>query len=161
MQFPQLVVLALDDWLGRQLQELTASRRWLLRQSRQLQAAMKMLSPPRPTILIAQLDPRREKPDGFQFLADVHLQFPDVMLLAISDVKINNDDERSLWSASVLDLGASAVIFPPLTKPVLEEVIGQMMTVVLERTRPGWQPPESHQALPEPVIDLAEEGLVE
>ena len=153
MRFPQLVILSLDDWLGRQLADLARQRRWLLREGRQFGAVKRMLSPPRPTVLIAQLDPRREEPDGLQFLADVHLNHADIATLAVSDVKINADDERALWTATVLDLGARAVLYPPLPRPVLEEIVGQMMTAILERTRPGWEPPG------EAAIDLAEEAL--
>ena len=157
MRYPQLVVLELDGWLGRQLGELASTRRWLLREGRQFGAVRSLLSPPRPTVLIAQLDPRREKTDGLQFLADIHLTWPDVATLAVSDVKLNDDNDRAAWTELVLDLGARAVMFPPLTRPVLEEVVGQMMTAVLARTRPGWEPPSGKGE----VIDLAEEGLAE
>jgi hypothetical protein len=112
-----------------------------------------------PTVLIAQLDPRREKPDGLNFLSDVHLRFPDVCTLAVSDVKINHDDERALWTATVLDLGCKAVMYPPLTRPVLEEVVAKMMIATLARTRPDWQPPAIPTLPEEAVIDLAEEGV--
>ena len=157
MRYPQLVILELDGWLGRQLSELASARRWLLRETRQFGAAKAMLSPLRPTVLVAQLDPQREKTDGLQFLADVHLTYPDVSTLAVSDVKLNDDQDRAAWTELALDLGARGVLFPPLTQPVLEEAIGQMMTAVLARTRRGWQPPPGK----EDVIDLAEEGLAE
>ena len=157
MRYPQLVVLELDGWLGRQLGELATTRRWLLRESRQFGSVRTMLSPPRPTVLVAQLDPRREKPDGLQLLADIHRQFPDVSILAVSDVKLNDDNDRAAWTELLLDLGARAVTFPPLTRAVLEDVVGKMMTAVLARTRPGWEPPPGKGE----VIDLAEEGLAE
>lgn len=153
MRFPQVVTVAPDDWLARQVGDVVRRRRWLLREARQLGAALRMLAPPRPTVLIAQLDPRREEPDGLQFLADVHLAWPDVATLAVSDVKINHDAERALWTATVLDLGARGVLYPPLTRPVLEEILEQMMTAVIDRTRPGWEPPSDD------VIDLADEML--
>jgi hypothetical protein len=153
MRFPQVVVHAPDDWLGRQVAELVRQRRWLLRESRQLGATLRMLSPSRPTVLLVQLDPRRESPDGLEFLETVHTRHSDVATLAISDVKINADDERALWTATVLDLGARGVLYPPLTRPVLEEIVAKMMTAVLARTRPGWEPSG------EAVIDLAAEAL--
>jgi hypothetical protein len=168
MLFPQVVILALDDWLSRQVHELVKQRGWLLRDARQFKSAKKMLAPPRPTVLIAQLDPRQEKPDGPQFLADVHLSFPDVLTLAVSDIKINHDDERAQWTATMLDLGAKAVMYPPLTKPVLEEVLGQMMSAVYERARSAATPTISQltskaakKSSLEPIIDLAEEGLAD
>ena len=157
MRYPQLVVLEFDGWLSRQLGDLARLRRWLLREARQLGTARNLLVPNRPTVLIAQFDPRREKTDGLQFLADIHLTRPDVATLAVSDVKLNDDGDRSRWTETVLDLGARAVMFPPLTRPVLEEVVGRMMTAVLARTRPGWTPPEGKGD----VIDLAEEGQAE
>lgn len=153
MRFPQVVTFAPDDWLSRQIGELVRRRRWLLREARQLAAAKRLLAPPRPTVLLAQLDPRREEPDGLQFLADVHVAWPDVAMLVVSDVKINHDQERAMWTATVLDLGARGVVYPPLTRPVLEEIVDQMMTAVIDRAGPGWEPAD------DAVIDLAEEML--
>lgn len=149
------MILELDGWLSRQLSELANMRRWLLRETRQIGAAKTLLSPNRPTVLIAQLDPRREKVDGLEFLKWLHLNHPNVSTLAVSDVKLNDDADRAAWTELMLDLGVRGVLFPPLTRNVLEEIVGQMMTTVLARTRPGWEPPAGKGE----VIDLAEEGI--
>jgi hypothetical protein len=153
MRFPQIVVHEFDGWLSRQLRELAESRQWLLRESRQTGASRNLLRQRRPTVFVVQFDPTRESPDGPQLIAEMHSYDPDLAIIAVSDVKLH-DNDRAAWTATLMDLGARGVLFPPLTRPVLEEVVGQFMTAVLKRTRPG-------PAEPAPVIDLAREGIVE
>src|SRR5437763_99849 len=61
MKHPQVVVLAFDEWLGKQLRELAAESRWLVREVRQPAAALALLGDGRPTVLVAQADPHAEK----------------------------------------------------------------------------------------------------
>ncbi|MBL8866514.1 MAG: hypothetical protein JNK93_13220 [Planctomycetia bacterium] len=68
-----------------------------------------------------------------------------------------NEADRAAWTATILDLGARFVLFPPLTRPVLEDLAGGLMGVQLERA--GREAPAPRPA--DPVIDLAEEGLAE
>ena len=88
---------------------------------------------------------------------------PDVPVVAVSDVKLN-DADRVAWTAALFDLGARYVLFPPLTKPVLEDVVSGLMAAAVGRQIGG--PPAAKPAAPKPrprpkseddVIDLADE----
>ena len=73
----------------------------------------------------------------------------------MSDVKLP-DAERTAWTAALLDLGARYVLFPPLTRPVLEDVVSGLMTATIGRIVGESVP--SKPARTERVIDLADEG---
>jgi hypothetical protein len=134
VRHPQIVISAFDDWLGKQLAQLAAEHRWLIAEHRQRPAALAAVRENRPTVLLAQIDPKAEDPrPAFQFLADVHRLAPGVAGVAVSDVKLN-DDDRASWTAAVLDFGVRYVLFPPLSRPILEDVVGGLMTAVVRRT---------------------------
>lgn len=159
MRYPQIVILAFDDWLGKQLAEFANDHRWLLKEVRQTGACLTLLREPRPTVLLAQLDPHAESiADSLQFLIDVHRLHPSVATVVVSDVKLSEDD-RVAWTGTAFDLGARFILFPPLTRPVLEDLVGGLMASILERT--GREAPTIAPRPPEPVIDLAEEGMAE
>lgn len=145
MRAPRIVILGLDDWLAKQLRPLAEEHRWLLSDYRQLNAARAALGN-RPTVLVLQVDPHADQSPGLALLAEVHHALPDVAAVVISDGKLP-DDDRARWTAAAFDLGAAFVLFPPLTGPVLEDLVGGLMAALLPRAG-------------EDVIDLAEEGTV-
>jgi hypothetical protein len=154
MRYPQIVILAFDEWLGKQLRELAAEARWRLREVRQPAAALALLRDPRPTVLLVQADPHDEKAAAFALLADAHRTRPDAAAVVVCDVKLSEAD-RVAWAAASLDLGARYVLFPPLARPVLEDVVSGLMAAVIRRTLPADAPAKPAEA---PVIDLAHEG---
>lgn len=157
MRCPQIIVFAFDDWLAKQLAEFAADHRWLLKEVRQAGACKALLRDPRPTVLLAQLDPHAaDVAAPLTFLADVHRGHPHVATVVVSDVKLN-EEERIGWTATAFDLGARFVLFPPLSRPVLEDLVGGLMGAQLDRTRADVEPPRPREA----VIDLAEEGTAE
>lgn len=157
MRHPQIVILGFDDWLGKQLADCAAEHRWLVKEVRQTGAALALLRPPRPTVLFVQFDPLADSaPATLEFLLELQARHASVSTVAVSDVKMNEAD-RAAWTATILDLGARFVLFPPLTRPVLEDLAGGLMGVQLERA--GREAPAPRPA--DPVIDLAEEGLAE
>lgn len=146
MRSPQIVIFGFDEWLAKQLRPLAAEQRWLLHDFRQINAVREQLKVPRPTVLLLQVDPHAETSPGLSLMAGVHSTHPEISLVVVSDGKLP-DDERARWTASAFDLGASFVLFPPLTGPVLEDLVGGLMTALA--------PHDSNE-----VIDLAEEGTV-
>lgn len=147
MRAPQIIVLGFDDWIAKQLRAHAAEHRWLLHDVRQVSAARSLLDDHRSSILLLQIDPHAEKSPGLSLLAEAHRTNPDVPLVVVSDGKLP-DAERARWTGDAFDLGASFVLFPPLTGPVLEDLIGGLMTSLVSQ-------------VPRDVIDLAEEGTVE
>jgi DNA-binding NarL/FixJ family response regulator len=133
MRFPQIVVSGPDDWVANQLAELAADHRWLIRSVRRPAAALEPVREPRPTVLLVQADPTSEDIASLELVADAHRFVPDVPIVVISDVKVPESD-RAGWVAAVLDLGARAVMFPPLSRPVLEDVVGGLMAATIRRT---------------------------
>src|SRR5262245_46678033 len=136
MRYAQVVILAFDEWLGKQLRELAAEARWRLREVRQRAAALALIRDSRPTVLIVQADPHDEKAPAFALLADAHRTCPDVAAVVVCDVKLSEAD-RVTWAATALDLGARYVLFPPLARPVLEDVVSGLMAAVIRRTVPS------------------------
>lgn len=160
MRYPQLVILAFDDWLGKQLAPFAADHRWLLKEVRQPGAGLALLREPRPTVLLAQLDPHADDVAApLAFLSDVYRSHPGVATVVVSDVKLS-EDERIAWTATAFDLGVRYVLFPPLSRPVLEDLVGGLMAALLARAGKA----DAAEVAPvprEPVIDLAEEGTAE
>lgn len=154
MRYPQLIVLAFDDWLAKQMAEFAHDHRWLLKEVRQAGACKTLLRDPRPTVLLAQLDPHgSDAAAPMAFLADVHRHHPHVATVVVSDVKLN-EEERISWTATAFDLGARFVLFPPLSRPVLEDLVGGLIGAMVGPSAVAEKPREA-------VIDLAEEGTAE
>ena len=151
MKSPQIVVLAPDDWLGNQLRELVNDHRWLLREVRQLGAFAGQFEDRRPSLAIVQFDwrdVRTELAEAIVLLAQEH---PEVAILAVGDTKITEDHAPD-WTAALLDLGCRWVLYPPLTRAVLEDALSGWMSALTERMR--WP-------VAEPAIDLATGGYEE
>ena len=145
MKAPQVVLFALDDWLGNQLRELVADHRWLLRESHQIGAFAKQFEDRRPSLAIVQFDPRAVKPEIAEAIALLAGDHPEVVIVAISEGKIT-EDHLPEWTAALLDLGCRWVLYPPLTRPVLEDLLTGWMTALTDRMK--WPAPEK-------AIDLA------
>jgi hypothetical protein len=164
MRHPQVLILAFDDWLLKQLTEFANEHKWLLKETRQFGACLNLLKEPRPTVLIAQIDPHGDNTQAaLQFLIELK-RHPSVATVVVSDVKLSEDD-RTAWTATVMDFGARYVLFPPLSRPVLEDLVGGLMGSLLTsvaKSQKAVMPELLHQRKPsEDVIDLAEEGAAE
>jgi hypothetical protein len=130
MRYPQVIVCGPDEWPAAQLREQAADHRWLVRAVRQPAAAVELVRDGRPTVLLVQADPT--KPDALRLVADVHALAPDVAMVVLSVAKLPEDD-RAGWAAGAYDLGARIVLFPPLTRSVLEDLVGGLMGAVVRR----------------------------
>jgi hypothetical protein len=157
MKLPQVIVLELDGWLAKQLRDLASESRWLIQPTRSVDAALSLVKGRRPAVLIIQIEPGEDKPEPLNLLAQAHRLARDVPVVVVSDMKLP-DAERAAWTAALLDLGARYVLFPPLMKPVLEDITSGLMTVAI-RTVVGEAPslPDRDEA----VIDLADGDMEE
>ncbi|MBA4188935.1 MAG: hypothetical protein C0467_13140 [Planctomycetaceae bacterium] len=157
MKSPRVIVLELDGWLARQLRELAAESRWLIRGVRSADTALSLVLERSPAVLLVQFEPSDEKTTPLALITDVHRLAPDVPVVAIADSKLP-DAERAAWTAALLDLGARYVLFPPLTKSVLEDVVSGLLTATIRRVvgdEPALPLPSTRTT--ENVIDLADE----
>ncbi len=154
MKLPQVIVLELDGWLAKQLRELAGESRWLIQPTRSCDTALSLARNRRPATLIVQIEPGEDKPEPLKLIAEVHRLAPDVPIVAVSDVKLP-DAERAAWTAALLDLGVRYVLFPPLMKPVLEDVISGLMTAAIRKAiGEAALPPHSSEG----IIDLTDGG---
>ncbi len=151
MLYPQLVIHDADGWVVRQLTELAGESRWLVREAKTRPAVLAVARELRPTVLFLRVDPADEKAEDFALLAEVHRLNPDAAIVAVSDVKLS-DTDRVAWTAVLLDLGARYVLFPPLTRPILEDLASGLMAASIRRVV-GAEPPKTAER----VIDLASE----
>ena len=171
MRAPQLVVIEYDGWIARHLGDIAAEGAWLVRGGRSVEAGLALARERRPCVLIVQVELAEDNLTALKLIADARRACPDVPVVAVSDVKLS-DADRVAWTAALFDLGARYVLFPPLTKPVLEDVISGLMEAAVRRVA-GAVPaapnaparaPKPKRVRPKPaddVIDLADEELHE
>ncbi len=145
MKAPQVVVFAADDWLGNQLRELVADHRWLLREVRQLGAFSGSFADRRPSVAVLQFDWRAVEPELAEVIVRLTREHPEVALVAVSDAKIP-EEHRPDWTAALLDLGCRWILYPPLTRAILEDLLSGWMAALTDRLR--WPAAE-------PAVDLA------
>ncbi|HEV3144831.1 MAG TPA: hypothetical protein VGZ47_13155 [Gemmataceae bacterium] len=125
MRHPQIVVFENDSLLARQLQETATASAWLLRESRQAPACMKLLRAGGPSVLVLRVgrDLRRE----LSHLDDVHSQIPDVPVIVVG-----NAENPALMSLAY-ELGAAFVLFPPAPRQQLGELTEHLLRAAIER----------------------------
>lgn len=161
MRAPTLVILEADGWVARQLADLAAEGGWLVRPARAADPAAALVRERRPCVLFVRAELDDAAPGPLRLVAEVAREFPDVPVVVVSDVKLN-DADRVQWAAALYDLGARLVLFPPLTRPVLEDAASGLMAAALRRAgcaapAPGGRAPRPRRPAEE-VIDLADEG---
>lgn len=165
MRAPQIVVLEYDGWIRRHLTDLATENAWLVRDARDCDTALSFIRGG-PCVLLVQIEPADDKPDPLRLIASVCRTCPDTPTVAVSDVKLN-DADRVAWTAALFDLGVRYALFPPLTRPVLEDVVSGLMAAAIRRTM-GDAAPKAPVPKPRPrpkpeedVIDLANEDVHE
>jgi hypothetical protein len=154
MKLPRVIVLEHDGWLAKQLRELAGESRWLVQTARSVDTALGLARGRGPAVLLAHVEPAEDKPGPLGLVAEVHRLAPDVPVVAVSDVKLP-DAERAAWTAALFDLGARYVLFPPLTRPVIEDVVSGLMAAAIGRVI-GEAAPRPKPAADGEVIDLAD-----
>jgi hypothetical protein len=159
MLYPHLIILDPGGELARLLADLASEHRWLVRTPRACDTALSLAREGRPGVLFVRVEPGDETPEPFALVADAHRLCPDVPVVAVSGSKLP-DADRVAWSAVLTDLGARYVLFPPVSRPVLEDVASGLMASSVRRVVGGDPlplPPPRPAA--EGVIDLAHEDL--
>lgn len=161
MRFPHLIILDPDGEIQRLAADLAAEHRWLVRTPRTSDSALSFAREGRPGVLFVRVEPGDEKTAAVALIADAHRLCADVPVVAASGAKLP-DADRLAWSAVLMDLGARYVLFPPISRPVLEDVTSGLMAASVRRVTgadaPPPQPPAPRPAA-EPVIDLADEDI--
>ncbi len=149
MKYPQVVGLDLPDAIATVVTELSTQRRWVYTPYRRADAARTAAREPRPTLVVCHVDPTDSDPAALQLLADLTRTRPDVAVVVLAESKLTEDD-RPGWAAAVLDLGATAVLYPPVERSVLDDLLATLMAATIQRVT-GQAPTPSDSS----HIDLA------
>jgi hypothetical protein len=126
MKSPRVVVWAFDHWLAAQLGEAVGERKWLLQSVSTHAEWVKATGSGGPCVAVVQADPTADGDRLLSAVGELHRTHPAVDVVVVCDVKLN-DDDRPPWTAAALDLGARLVLYPPLTKAVLEDAVVGLM----------------------------------
>ncbi len=126
MRFPQIVVFESDGVLAANLQPLAKETRWLVREPKQVPACLDLLRESGPKVLLLRLG--RHLIRELTLLDEASSTNADVPVIVVCD----NDDPALLSVA--MDLGASYVLMPPLTRHILPELIEKVMRAQSEPT---------------------------
>jgi DNA-binding NarL/FixJ family response regulator len=140
------VVCAYDDWLANQLRELISERKWVLQEFRKPSAWVTAAHVRQPCVAIMQVDFSADQLVALSAIRELHHRNPNAEIVVVCDTKMS-DEDRPGWTASALDLGARLVLFPPLTRVVIEDAVSGLMGAQLRRPEPTLHLP--------PAIDLA------
>src|SRR5271166_6629973 len=131
MRNPQIIIYETDGWLAAQVGEMAREHGWLVRESRNVDACLNLLRDVRPAILMLKLE--RKLIDELSLLARVHEKVPECPVFVFSDVKLEGAAQRTILAGLAYDLGARCVMFPPLTRTVIEDVVAGSMEAVIKR----------------------------
>ncbi|MCU0706586.1 MAG: hypothetical protein MUF18_21735 [Fimbriiglobus sp.] len=124
MKYPRVVVWAFDGWLASQLREAITERRWVM-QTVNTPAEWRKATATA-CVAVIQADPTAADNQALTAVSELHRGNPDADVVVVCDMKLN-DDDRPPWTAAALDLGARLVLYPPLTKVVLEDAVLGLM----------------------------------
>ncbi len=131
MNYPQLVIYENDGWLASQVKELAREHAWLVREPRDPEACLALLRETRPSVLLLKLE--RRLMDEFGVLAMVQQRVPDCPVAVFSDAKFEGASQRAVLAALAYDLGARCVMFPPLTRTLVEDLAAGLMAATIAR----------------------------
>ena len=133
MRSPRLIVRETDGMLAGMLADAVRKHSWLLREIREPEACLNLLRRVGPSVLFVRLD--RKLLDELTFLGQAARTAPDCPIVLIFDVKMDSTWQRTQLAGLFRDLGASAVLFPPVVKNLIEEVAETLLPAVVRRFR--------------------------
>jgi len=125
MNHPQLVILERDGRLAQLLRPAAEAQRWALRAPRQVEPCLRLLEGDTPTVFVLHVGGKLERELGL--LERLHGRGRTLRTVAVGDIA--NDPLAEL----VWDLGASFVLFPPLSRDLLPGVVTGLMTSAIGR----------------------------
>lgn len=134
MNYPQVVIYESDGWLAAQARDLARDSGWLLREPREPDACLSLLREARTSILLLRLE--RKMIDEFNLLATVRERVPECPVIVFCDAKLDSVSQRLSIAALAYDIGARYVMFPPLTRTLVEDIVAGLMTASIQRSHP-------------------------
>jgi hypothetical protein len=85
----------------------------------------------RPAVLLVKLE--RKMIDEFKLIALIRERVPDCPIAVFSDMKFEGAAQRASLAGLAYDLGVRYVMFPPLTKTLVEDVAAGLMQATIQR----------------------------
>ena len=131
MRHPQLVVYESDGYLAAQVGDVARENGWIVRESRRPETCAAFLSEARPALLLLKLE--RKLIDELTLLAHLNATVPDCPVVVFSDLKLENAAQRANLAGLAYDLGARYIMFPPLTRHVIEDIVTGLMEATIHR----------------------------
>lgn len=131
MRYPQVVVYETRGELASEVADLAREHSWVVRESRQPEACLNLLRSDCPSVLLLKLE--RRLVDELALLTRIQQSAPESIVIAVSDVKMENAAQRSNLAGLVYDLGASYVLFPPLMRSTIEDLVLGLMQSAIAR----------------------------
>jgi hypothetical protein len=119
VRHPQLLIYRGDARLATQLQIQIDAGRWLLRKPGDLAECLEMSSRGGLNVLVLRLG--RDLDDELSTVERVHYLAPDTAIIVVGDA------EQAAVAGIARDLGAQFVLFPPLSRDLLPEVVAGFM----------------------------------
>jgi hypothetical protein len=132
MTHPHLIGLDLDAETTAAAAELAARSRWVFTPFKRPDAARDLVVRLRTAVLLAAADPTADDPAPLRLTAELTCTRPDVAVVLLADRKLT-DDDRPGWAAAALDLGAAMVLYPPVERSVLDDLLTALMTSVVRK----------------------------
>ncbi|MCE9531083.1 MAG: hypothetical protein K8T89_08160 [Planctomycetes bacterium] len=132
MKHPRIVIYETDGRLAEQIRDVARENGWLVRESRQAEACLALLREGGPAVLIIKLE--RKLIDEMSLLAKLNEQVPHCPVILISDAKMENALRRSSFAGLAYDLGARYVLFPPLSRSVIEDAVVGLLEAAIHRS---------------------------
>jgi DNA-binding NarL/FixJ family response regulator len=131
LRHPQVVIYEKKPMLAEMIEPLAKENAWLIRESRQPGGCLNLLRQVRPSVLVLKLG---ELIEELELLGQIHHHVPDCAVIVVSDVKLEGNEQRLNLAGIAYDLGASYVMFPPITQTLIEDLVSGLMAATISRS---------------------------
>jgi DNA-binding NtrC family response regulator len=115
---PRIIVFERDSKLAERLAPLANSRRWVVREPRQIDACIRLIDDCRPSVLVIRLTPVDR---AVELLSQLTEPRPGVAIVVVGD------EAPPVLAGLAWDLGVDFALFPPLTLDVLPGIVERLM----------------------------------
>ncbi len=120
MRRPQVVVFERDGRLARQLDAFVGEKKWVLRESRQPDACVRLLAGQGPSVLVVRVPSAADT--EMTLLSRISESLPHVSTIAVGDT-----DNAVGTSALAWDLDVDFALFPPVSPARLPAIVEGLM----------------------------------
>jgi DNA-binding NtrC family response regulator len=124
MRHPQILVYEQNSLLANLLRR-AKQQDWSLREPRQLESCLRLLRGGHPSVLVLKVGTDLER--ELTLLERVSWLYPDTATVVVGDA------ENAVLAGLAWDLGAAYVLFPPLPREQLPDVVAALLSAAVAR----------------------------